>query len=168
MIFIFQSSCTSIVIRYISLQYFCYIRQLSQIEFPHHQQVALLLIADHHQSFNSSKSLQNSRLKSLVLFVYLSELFFSIVLYNVTHINKSCFKESLALLWIGMITYFHLLALNFHLFNFRVFYFHFGRRFSDWYLSLLVLDAKSCIFLSSHLFHKVLFVGFVLSLLNSI
>lgn len=64
-------------------------------------------------------------MKGLVFFVDLSKLLLPVIFDDIIDVDKSSLKEGSGLVRVGVVAHFDLLALNFYLLDFRVFYFRF-------------------------------------------
>jgi hypothetical protein len=126
---IFRSSA---IVARVPLQNFSNVSQFFEVEAAHKEEVSILLIPNSHQAFDSTKSLSDSALKCLVLFI-----------------NVGCLEEDLGLFGVGMISDLHLLALQLHLLWLGVLYFLLLG--SCAWLTLFGLDAQPLILFPSHL-----------------
>ena len=143
--------------------------QLLQIVFLHHQEAAIVFIANYLKSLYSCESLSYTSLKCFVLLVDFSELLLSVVFDNIVYIDLRSFKKSFSLVWVCVVSYFHLLTLNLHLLRSRVVYFLlFHSAWSGDWVRFLVLYSQLLVSFSSHLLNQLLLVGLISCFLYSI
>jgi hypothetical protein len=143
---IFRSSA---IVARVPLQNFSNVSQFFEVEAAHKEEVSILLIPNSHQAFDSTKSLSDSALKCLVLFINFAEFLLAVILDDIADVNVGCLEEDLGLFGVGMISDLHLLALQLHLLWLGVLYFLLLG--SCAWLTLFGLDAQPLILFPSHL-----------------
>ena len=143
---IFRSSA---IVARVPLQNFSDVSQFFEVEAAHEEEVSILLIPNSHQAFDSTKSLSDSALKCLVLFINFAEFLLSVILDNVADIDVGCLEEYLGLFGVGMISDLDLLTLQLHLFWFGVLYFLLLGGCAR--LTFFGLDTQSLVLFPSHL-----------------
>ena len=119
------------------------------------------------QKFQSAKSLANPILECFIFLIYSSELFLSVILYDIVHINLSSFKECSCNIRISVITNFYLLTLDLYLLEKRQFsLFFFG--LNCYTLSFFLLNSELSISFTSHIFNQLFLILLIFLFLNSV